>query len=96
MIEHSVVVWLQVPSQDDPRLNPIVSRFSISILSNLCSESAGAQNFEILVEDSDTGAPSSVLLGWNTHLLFNFAIVNFVWKANEGEAESIVLLIFVL
>ena len=32
-------------------------------------------------------------LGWHTHLLFNFHIVNFVWKTDEGEAESIVLLI---
>ena len=35
-------------------------------------------------------------LGWNTYLLFNADIVNFVWKADEREAESIVLLIFVL
>ena len=35
-------------------------------------------------------------LGWNTYLLFNSGIVNFVWKTNEGEAESIVLLNFVL
>ena len=35
-------------------------------------------------------------LGWDTYLLFNSDIVNFVWKTDEGEAESIVLLIFVL
>ena len=42
-------------------------------------------------------------LDWNTYLLFNSDIVNFVWKTNErcrGEggmrAESIVLIIFVL
>ena len=35
-------------------------------------------------------------LGWNTHLLLNTDIVNFVWKTDDGEAESIVLLIFVL
>ena len=29
-------------------------------------------------------------------MLFNSDIVNFVWKADEGEAESIVLLIFVV
>ena len=29
-------------------------------------------------------------------MLFNTDIVNFVWKTDEGEAESIVLLIFVL
>ena len=27
-------------------------------------------------------------LGWNTYLLFNFDIVNFVQKTDEGEAES--------
>ena len=36
-----------------------------------------------------------LMLGWNAYLLFNTDIVNFVWKTNEGEAESIVLLIFV-
>ena len=29
-------------------------------------------------------------------MLFNTDIVNFVWKTDEGEEESIVLLIFVL
>ena len=41
-----------------------------------------------------------LLLDWNTYLLFNSDIVNFVWKTDErwgeGRAESIVLLIFVL
>ena len=37
-----------------------------------------------------------LLLGWNTYLLFNTDIVNFVSKTDEGEAESIVLLILVL
>ena len=35
-------------------------------------------------------------LEWNTYLLFNTDIMNFGWKTDEGEAESIVLLIFVL
>ena len=35
-------------------------------------------------------------LGWNTDLLFNFDIVNFVRTTDEGEGESIVLLISVL
>ena len=34
-------------------------------------------------------------LGWNTYLLFNADKLNFVWKSYEGEAESIVFLIFV-
>ena len=29
-------------------------------------------------------------------MLFNTDIVNFVWKTDKGEAESIVLLMFVL
>ena len=33
-------------------------------------------------------------LGWNTSLLFNFDIVSFVQKTDEGEAEGVVLLIF--
>ena len=33
-------------------------------------------------------------LGWNPCLLFNSDIVNFVWKADEGGTESIVLFIF--
>ena len=36
------------------------SKFSISVLLNLCSESLGASNFEILVEDSDVGSPTSI------------------------------------
>ena len=32
----------------------------IFVLWNLCSESVGSQNFEILVDDSDSGDPSSI------------------------------------
>ena len=35
-----------------------------------------------------------LLLEWNTYLLFNSDIVNFVWKAEEREAESIVFVNF--
>ena len=35
-------------------------------------------------------------LEWNTYLHLNSDIVNFVWKTDEVEIESIVLLIFVL
>ena len=46
------------------------------------------------VEDSDTGGPSSITvrMEWNTYLLFNSDIVNFVWKTDEGEVASIALL----
>ena len=39
-----------------------------------------------------------LLLEWNTYLLFNSDIVNFLWKTDEGGrgAVSIVLLIVVL
>ena len=37
-----------------------------------------------------------LLLRWNTYLLFNPDIVNFVWKTDEGKTESIVFLIFIL
>ena len=45
------------------------------------------------------GTPTLVVwvqltLGWNTYLLFKFDVVNFVWKTDEGEAGSIILLIF--
>ena len=87
---------LWVPNQDDPRFYILCgSQFFISVLLNLCSESVGASNFEI-AEDSDTSSPSSITVKWNTHLLFNSDIVNFVGKIDQGEAESIVLLIFVL
>ena len=33
-------------------------------------------------------------LGWNTYLLFNNDTVSFVWKTDEIEEESIVLLNF--
>ena len=56
----------------------------------------GGIKFWDLVEDSDLDIQIQLPLGWNTYLLFNSDIVNFVWKNDEGEAESIVLLIFVL
>ena len=36
-----------------------------------------------------------LLFGWNTYLFSNSNTVDFVWKADEGEVEGIVLLIFV-
>ena len=35
------------------------------------------------------------MLGWYTYLLSNSDIMNFVWKTDEGEPESIVLLIVI-
>ena len=54
----------------------------------------GAKNVEIQLRTPKLAV--QLLLGWNTYLFFNINIVNFVWKTDEREAESIVLLIFVL
>ena len=37
-----------------------------------------------------------LLLRWNTYILFNSDIMNFVWKIDDRETESIAFLIFVL
>ena len=71
------------------------SQFSIPVLGNFCSESVGSKKFWDPVEDSGTGGLSLITLGWNTPLLFNADIVNFVSKTDEGATESAVLLIFV-
>ena len=56
----------------------------------------GAQTVEIQLRTPTLAAQVQLPLGWNTYVLFNTDIVNFLWKTDEGEAESIVLLIFVL
>ena len=53
----------------------------------------GGIKFWDLVEDSNTGGPTTVTVRME-YLLFNSDIVNFVWKTDEGEAQSIILLIF--
>ena len=53
-------------------------------------------NFENQLRTPTLAVRVQLPLGWNTYLVFNTNNVNFVWKTNEGEAESIVLLIFVL
>ena len=45
---------------------------------------------------SGTGGTSSITVMMITYLVFNSDIVNFVWKTDEGEVESTVLLTFVL
>ena len=51
-VERSVVVMTEMPKS-----KPSSDFF---LLLNLCSELVGASNFEILVENSDTGSPSSI------------------------------------
>ena len=56
----------------------------------------GAQNFEILLENAHTSGQSLIAVRKEYLLLFISSIVNFVWKTEEGETESIIMLIFVL
>ena len=67
-------------------------QFSILALWNLCSESVGAWNFEILVEDSDTGGLSSIAvqIEWLFTIIVPIPICEFCLKNDEGEAESII------
>ena len=88
LVEHSFVVM-------SARLIPMDSQFSISVLWHLCLESVVGITLWDPVEDCDTGGRNSITVKME-YLIFNTDIVNFVWKTNEGEAESIVLLIFVL
>ena len=48
------------------------NQFSISTLLNLCSESVGASNFDILAEDSDTSSPSSITVRMEYLFAFQF------------------------
>ena len=88
-------LWLQVPNQDNLRLNPMGSKFSIPALLNLCSKSVGHKNLRSYLRTPTLVILVQLPLEWNT-LLFNSDIVNFFWKTDEGETESIVLLMFVL
>ena len=49
-----------------------------------------AWNVEILVEESYTDGLSSIAIRVKCLFTFQFCYVNFVWKTNEGEAESII------
>ena len=68
------------------------SQFSIIALLNLFSESLGAWNLEILVEDSCTGNPTLIIVQIECLIAFQFWYVHFVWKTEEGEAESFMLI----
>ena len=69
-------------------------QFSIPVLWSFCSGSVEAYSFKILVDDSDTGSLGSITVRKEYLFAFQFWYVSYVWKTNEGEAESIVLLIF--
>ena len=65
-------------------------QFLILALWNLCSESVGAWNFEILVEDSNTDGPSSIAVLRECLFTIFIPICELCLKNDEGEAESII------
>ena len=78
------------------RLNPMGSQLLIPVLWNLCSESVVAKNVETQLRTPKLAVRVQLPLRWNTYLFFNTDVVNFVWKTDAAETESIVLLIFFL
>ena len=57
---------------------PVRSQFSNFLITKFVFRSSGDLNFVILVEDSDTGVPSSVIVRMKYLFVFNSHIVNFV------------------
>ena len=51
----------------------------------------GAWNFEVLVEDSNTGGSSSIAVWIESYLQFSFQFryVNSVWKTMRGGREAL-------
>ena len=75
VVEHSVMV---MTAGSQSRRSQIDSQFSISVLWNLCSESVWSK----ILRPNCGLQPLPLPLGWNTYLLFNPDIVNFVWSVN--------------
>ena len=82
---------LRILNQGNSSLNSNGDQFPILALWNLYSESAGTWNFEILVEDSDTGSPSliSVQIESLFTIFVQFRYVNFVWKTMRGKQKAL-------
>ena len=57
---------------------PVRSQFSNYLITKFVFRSSGDLNFVILVEDSDTGVPSSIIVRMEYLFVFNSHIVNFV------------------
>ena len=57
---------------------PVRSQFSNFLITKFVFRSSGDLNFVILVEDSDTGVPSSIIVRMEYLFVFNPHIVNFV------------------
>ena len=51
-----------------------------------------AKNVKTQLRTLTLGVQVQLPLGWNTYLLFDTDIVNFVCKTDEGKVETIVLL----
>ena len=70
----SVAKWLclRVIMQEHPSSISVGSQFLIIVLRNFGSEAVGTSNFVVLVEDSDTGGPSSITV--RIKYLFAFQI----------------------
>ena len=79
------------------RLSPLVTHHSVEVMSvrlnPMGSQGRGCWG---PVEDSDTGGPSLVTIRMEYLLAFQYWYCQLCVKTDEGEAESIVLLIFVL
>ena len=58
--------------QEHPSSISVGSQFLIIVLRNFGSEAVGTSNFVVLVEDSDTGGPSSITV--RIKYLFAFQI----------------------
>ena len=70
------------------------SQFSILVLWNLCSESVESWNFEILVEDFNTGGPASSITVSQDRIPFQIWYCELcVKKNNKGEAEGIIFIL---
>ena len=89
LVEHRVVVVTAGFHQDDSKLNPMGSQFSIPDFCNLSSELVRSLNFEILVKDSNTGGQSSVFVRVELLFAFQFWYCELYVKTSEGEAGSI-------
>ena len=83
---------LRIPNQGKPQFsNSMGGQFSILAVWNLCSESVGAWNFEILVKDSDTRVPSTIIVRIESLLRFSFLFryANFVWITMRGRQKAL-------
>ena len=90
VVEHSVVVM-------SARLNSMGNQFLILVSWNLFSELVGERGGINIWPSWGLQHWQSIKIGYLFAFQYcNADIMNFVWKTDEGETESIVFLIFVL